>query len=146
MAVVITKGDLFESGADALVNTVNCVGVMGKGIAKEFKRRYPEMFTEYAKLCKQDRIHIGEVWVWREDSVYIVNFPTKNDWRNPSQLSWIVAGLDNLKKHVIMGEITSLAMPALGCQNGGLNFIDVRKIVEDALGDVPVAVTLFEPQ
>jgi O-acetyl-ADP-ribose deacetylase (regulator of RNase III) len=125
---------------------------MGAGIAKEFKNRYPEMFVEYAKLCKKGRIRVGEVWVWCESEShhvkpnYIVNFPTKDDWKQPSQLNWIVAGLDNLKNHVIMKEIASLAMPALGCNLGGLKFADVRMAVENSLGDGPVAVTLFEPR
>jgi O-acetyl-ADP-ribose deacetylase (regulator of RNase III) len=143
--VNIVKGDLFDCQADAITCTVNCKGVMGKGIAKEFKRRYPEMFTEYAKLCKQGRIHVGEVWVWREGSIYIVNFPTKDDWRNPSQLSWIVSGLDNLKKHVIMGEITSLAMPALGCSNGNLQWSDVLPLIQEKLGELPIEIKVFEP-
>jgi len=124
--------------------------VMGSGIAKEFKSRYPEMFVEYAKLCRKGTIHVGEVWVWHETDTskpnFIVNFPTKDDWRNPSELLWIAVGLADLKKHVIMSQIASLAMPALGCNLGGLNFTDVRKVVEDILGDSPVDITLFEPQ
>ena len=151
MPVVVAKGNLFESDADAITNTINCRGTMGAGIAKEFKSRYPEMFIEYTKLCRKGAIHVGEVWVWCESvgtpkPNFIVNFPTKDDWKDPSQLSWIRTGLDNLKNHVIMKEIASLSMPALGCNLGGLNFADVRKVVEDILGDSPVDITLFEPQ
>src|ERR1017187_6326366 len=112
MPVIVAKGNLFECNTDAITNTINCRGVMGAGIAKEFKKRYPEMFVEYAKLCRKGQIHVGEVWVWRDSGhpEFIVNFPTKDDWKLPSQLNWIVAGLDNLKNHVIMKEIASLAM------------------------------------
>lgn len=175
-------GNIFDCGAHAIVNTVNCVGVMGKGIALEYKNRYPAMFTEYAKLCKRSYIKPGKMWVWHEvpfckcgheleihdDRVYddpeeygcvcgcmkftpvneyIINFPTKQDWRNPSQLEWIAAGLDDLKTYVTMDlPIRSLAMPALGCANGKLSFKDVLSLIQTKLGDLTIPVIVFEPQ
>jgi O-acetyl-ADP-ribose deacetylase (regulator of RNase III) len=196
MVEVRKSGDLFDCGAHAIVNTVNCVGVMGKGIALEFKKRYPAMFTEYAKLCRRKYIHTGTMWVWHEIPLcacghaqeahsghtvqiepgdkylifpkpvpdfcsqciggcqhwtpvneYIINFPTKEDWRNPSKLEWIAAGLDDLREHAKMDyNIRSLAMPALGCSNGGLNFVDVEALVRDKLQELDINVILFEPQ
>ena len=148
--ITVVSGDIFTCGADAITNTINCRGAMGAGIAKEFKKRYPDMYNEYVTLCKKGKIRVGEVWVWLESVTsnpkYIVNFPTKDDWKNPSQLIWIKAGLANLKSHVIMKEITSLALPALGCNLGGLDFADVRKLVEETFGDAAISVTLFEPK
>lgn len=147
--VELRRGDLFESGAEAIVNTINCVGVMGKGIALLFKQRYPDMFRTYVKYCNKKLIRVGKMWVWHTgepDYRYIFNFPTKDDWRNPSKLEWISSGLDDLKNCVIMMGVESIAMPALGCTNGGLNFGDVRALVEEKLNDLEIPVILFEPQ
>ena len=152
--IELRKGDLFDSGAQVLVNTVNCVGVMGKGIALEFKERYPDMFKEYAKLCRRNYIKVGKVWIWHEHDLpchdercrYVFNFPTKEHWRNPSKLEWISSGLDDLKYRVIMLEVESIAIPALGCANGGLDWNDVRPVIESKLNDLEIPVYLYEPQ
>lgn len=146
----VVRGDIFESGADAIVNTVNCVGVMGKGIALAYKLRYPEMFAAYQQRCRKGLMKVGQVWIWPNPvppPVYIINFPTKDDWRNPSKLSWIEDGLADLLEYSMINEIASLALPALGCTNGGLAFTDVRRAIEDGLKDLDgVEITLYEPQ
>ena len=149
--VEVRKGDLFKSGAYAIVNTVNCVGVMGKGIALEFKNRYPTMFGEYVDMCRRGWIKPGKVWAWATTTgpntypQVIYNFPTKDHWRNPSKLEWIASGLDDLKSYVTM-DVESLALPALGCTNGGLRFEDVRALIEEKLNDLEIPVILYEPQ
>ena len=147
--VEVRKGDLFEAGTDAIVNTVNCVGAMGKGIALEFRHRYPQMYSEYMLLCKRKSIEVGRMWFWWTETPcprYVVNFPTKQDWRNPSKIEWISAGLDDLKNRVILLEIESIALPALGCTNGGLRFEDVRALIGERLNDLEIPVILYEPQ
>jgi len=150
--LVVKSGDLFAEPADAIVNTVNCVGVMGAGIALEFKQRFPDMFKEYVRCCKKKRIRVGEVWMWHHEPAppqYIINFPTKDDWRNPSKLEWIQEGLEHLAENTILfQQIHTLAMPALGCNNGGLHFDDVRKLVEQFCSQVKgdLEITLYEPQ
>src|SRR5215469_11618145 len=112
-------GDLFESQAQTLVNTVNCVGVMGKGVAEQFKRRFPEMFADYKRRAERKAVRLGEPYLYRDPSrKRIVNFPTKEHWRSPSRLSDIERGLDYLAAHISDWGITSLALPPLGCGNG----------------------------
>ena len=150
MPVILSSGNLFDAGTEALCCTVNCVGVMGRGIALEFKHRYPEMFKEYANLCKRGFIQVGKVWIWWNPEPgnprYIINFPTKEHWRNPSKLEWISAGLADLNNRVMMIGIESIAIPALGCANGGLRFEDVRPLIEEKLNDLEIPVLLYEPQ
>ena len=155
--VTITSGDLFLANTHALCCTINCRGVMGRGIALEFKERYPEMFKAYQAACKTGKVRTGKIWIWETQSLlypnkgwsvprFIFNFPTKDDWRNPSKLEWIAAGLDDLKERVIMMEVESIALPALGCANGGLRFEDVRALIEEKLNDLEIPVILYEPQ
>lgn len=136
---------------EAITNTVNCVGVMGKGLALEFKRRYPSMFQEYVTRCADGRMKTGQVWLYRVDTMglnpqYIVNFPTKRDWRNPSRIEWIEAGLKNLRFMLNVAGITSIGVPALGCTNGGLNFDDVFPLIQTVLDIPDVDVYVFPPQ
>lgn len=114
-------GDLFSSKAQTLVNTVNCVGVMGKGVALEFKKRFPSLFEDYAELCKHKQVKLGEPYLYRgAGNKLVLNFPTKGHWRSPSRLANIEAGLDYFVKHYAEWGITSIAFPPLGCGNGGL--------------------------
>lgn len=146
-------GDLFESGCEALVNAVNCVGVMGGGIALQFKQRYPAMFTDYQQLCQKGKIKPGIPIFWRQDilgrpvtSQWIVNFPTKDDWRYPSQMSYIETGLEELAKGIKHFEIASIAIPALGCGLGGLDWSDVAPRIYRAFATLPtVDVLLYAP-
>ena len=108
-------GDMFESEAQTLVNTVNCVGIMGKGIALEFKNRFPDMYDDYVKRCKTGKVQLGKPYVFHSLlPPWILNFPTKGHWRSVSRLSDIIAGLEYMEQHYREWGITSLACPALG--------------------------------
>ena len=142
-----TQGNLLEAPVDAVVNTVNTVGVMGKGIALMFKERFPENYKAYAAACKAGEVVVGRMFVTAGVELngprWIINFPTKQDWRRPSRLEWVVAGLEDLKVVIREKGIRSIALPALGCGNGGLDWRVVRPVVEMSLaelGDVEVVV------
>lgn len=128
------EGDLFQSSASVLVNTVNCVGAMGKGIALQFKHRFPKMFVDYQQRCEAEEISPGKLTVFVEDRKTIINFPTKRHWREKSRLRDIGLGLIALKELIKEKEISHLAMPALGCGNGGLAWTDVKRAIEYHLG------------
>lgn len=139
------KGNLFESGAEALVNTVNCVGIMGKGIAYQFRRAYPLMFTDYQARCRRGEIRLGEVAEFTENGKVIVNFPTKDHWRANSRLEDIYAGLRALKVLIDQKGISSIALPPLGCGNGGLSWPDVKEAIDRELGDCSAEIEVYEP-
>jgi O-acetyl-ADP-ribose deacetylase (regulator of RNase III) len=120
------QGDIFASGCESLVSPVNCVGKMGKGLALEFRRRFPKMFLDYKRACDSGRLKPGLMHVWSDDKVQVINFPTKDHYRDPSRLSYITSGLDDLIRVVEERNIRSLALPALGCGLGGLNWYHVR--------------------
>ncbi|MDQ2082046.1 macro domain-containing protein [Xanthobacteraceae bacterium Astr-EGSB] len=139
-------GDLFASRAQTLVNTVNCVGVMGKGVAEQFKRRFPAMFEDYKLRCDRKAVRLGEPYLYRDLSgVQILNFPTKDHWRSPSRLADIERGLDHLAAHAAEWGITSLAMPPLGCGNGGLEWAEVGPLIHGKLAGLAVDVELYAP-
>jgi O-acetyl-ADP-ribose deacetylase (regulator of RNase III) len=140
------RGNLFQSAAQVLTNTVNCVGVMGKGVALEFKGRFPAMFEDYRSRCEKGEVRPGRPYLWEDDRAQILNFPTKRDWRNPSLLSDIEDGLRYLAAHYQELGIHSLAMPALGCGNGGLKWDVVRPLIEKHLGPISdLDVYVYEP-
>jgi O-acetyl-ADP-ribose deacetylase (regulator of RNase III) len=143
-------GNLLQADAEALVNTVNCVGVMGKGIALQFKQAFPENFRVYQRACQAGEVQPGRMLVFESGGLtspgYIVNFPTKRHWREDSRLEDIEAGLTALVEEVRRLGIRSIAVPPLGCGNGGLNWADVRPRIEAAFAQVPeVRVLLFAP-
>lgn len=144
-----TKGNIFESDAMALVNTVNLKGVMGKGVALQFKTRFPMNFKEYQKACADGRIGIGRLFVCEEQTLmgkrFIINFPTKDDWRKPAEYVYIEAGLDDLVRIINRYGITSVAIPPLGAGNGGLQWERVKQIIEDKLAGVGASVIVYEP-
>lgn len=146
-----TQGNLLDADAQALVNTVNTVGVMGKGVALMFKEAYPENFKAYEDACRAKEVQIGKMFVTeRADEMFgprwIVNFPTKAHWRFPSKMEWIVQGLEDLKRVIKEKGIDSVALPPLGAGNGGLAWKDVRPKIEAALGDLnDVEVLVYEP-
>jgi O-acetyl-ADP-ribose deacetylase (regulator of RNase III) len=123
--ITFRQGNLLEADVDAVVNTVNTVGVMGKGIALMFKERYPDNFAAYEAACKAGAIHIGHMFVTDTGELsgprWVINFPTKQHWRHPSRLEWIADGLEDLALVVREKRIRSLALPLLGCGNGGLD-------------------------
>jgi len=143
-------GDLITADVMALVNAVNTVGVMGKGIALQFKRAFPANFQAYRDACTRGEVRLGEMFLFDTEVPgprrYIVNFPTKGHWRSRSQLGDIRAGLDALVDLVAQGGITSIAIPALGCGHGGLAWDDVRPLIEAACVRMPdVRVVVFQP-
>jgi O-acetyl-ADP-ribose deacetylase (regulator of RNase III) len=144
------QGNLLDAPVDALVNTVNEVGVMGKGIALQFREAFPESSHEYEQAAKAGQVKIGRVLVTRSASLlgpqWIIHFPTKKHWRNPSQLAWIRSGLTDLARVIEREHIRSIALPPLGCGNGGLEWSFVRKEIEGALAGIAnIDVTVFEP-
>ena len=146
-----TKGNLLESGTEAVVNTVNTVGIMGKGIALMFKEAFPANFREYEAACKRGAVRTGEMFVTERPSMlgdprWIVNFPTKQHWRGKARLEWIKAGLDDLRRVIIEKNIRSIALPPLGCGNGGLEWRVVRPLIETTLSDLQgVDIVVYEP-
>ena len=144
------RGNLLEAEVDAVVNTVNTVGVMGKGIALMFKERYPDNFKLYAAASKRGEVETGRMFVTASTDLdgprWIINFPTKRHWRQPSQLEWVAAGLENLRAVIVANGIRSIAIPPLGSGNGGLEWDFVRPLIENALADLPgVDVVIYEP-
>lgn len=144
------KGNLLEADAEALVNTVNTVGVMGKGVALQFRRAFPGNYDAYAAAVARDEVVPGRVFTWESDRLggpeLIINFPTKRHWRGRSRLADIESGLDDLRRVLIERDIRSVALPALGCGLGGLDWPDVRERIEAALGDLPIDILVFPPQ
>jgi O-acetyl-ADP-ribose deacetylase (regulator of RNase III) len=144
-----TQGNLLDSGAEALVNTVNTVGVMGKGIALMFRDRFAENYRRYAAACKAKEVRTGRMFVTETHELdgprWIVNFPTKQHWRAPSKLEWIVEGLRDLRRFVVENGVKSIAIPPLGAGNGGLEWAEVREQIEVALGDLDTEILVFEP-
>jgi O-acetyl-ADP-ribose deacetylase (regulator of RNase III) len=149
---MITRGtgNLLLADVDALVNTVNTVGIMGKGIALQFKRAYPGNFEDYKAACERGEIAVGRMHVHEMGQVggprFIVNFPTKRHWRSPSRLEDIASGLSALRDEIVERGVKSIAVPPLGCGNGGLDWRDVKPIILQVLGTVPgVEVRVWEP-
>ena len=150
MTIELKRGDLLSEETDAIVNTVNCVGVMGKGIALQFKHKWPGNFKAYAHACKDGVVQPGHMFVFDAGGLvkphYIINFPTKRDWREKSKIEYIDAGLSDLVHQVKRLRIKSIAIPPLGCGNGGLNWNSVRDRIVKAFEQLSgVTALLFEP-
>lgn len=148
--IEITRGNVIEADTEALVNTVNCVGYMGKGIALQFKKAFPENFKAYERTCRREEVRPGKMFVFETGSMlnpkYIINFPTKRHWRGKSRLEDIEAGLQALVDEVIKRGIKSIAIPPLGCGLGGLDWNMVRPMIEKAFSALPdLRLLLFEP-
>ena len=143
-------GNLLAADADALVNTVNTVGVMGKGIALQFKNAYPGNYKAYRAACQRHEVRLGEMFVFDAGQLvrprWVINFPTKNHWKSPSRLTDIESGLDDLVRVITEHDIRSIAVPPLGCGNGGLDWADVRPIIEAKLRGLDVEVLLYPPE
>lgn len=139
------RGNLFTSNAKVLVNTVNTVGVMGKGIAADFKKIYPKMFEEYKTLCENGKFDIGELYLYKTSNKWVLNFPTKKHWKSPSTVEYIELGLQKLIEQATKLQLTDIAMPKLGCGNGGLNWeTQVKPIVEKYLKKSPINVSIYD--
>lgn len=148
--ITTAEGDILQADVDAVVNTVNTVGIMGKGLALQFKRRYPDNFAAYKRACDAGEVNVGTMFVTRTHQLagprLIVNFPTKKHWRGDSRLEWIRAGLQDLVRVIREENITSIAIPPLGAGNGGLDWQDVRPLVEAALSELDgVQIEVFDP-
>jgi len=147
--IKVVSGNLFDSKSQVWVNTVNTVGVMGKGIALEFKNRFPEMFEEYTYACKYGYVRIGTIWIWELPKTnipqYVFNFPTKAHWRKSSRIEWIERGLDDLEIQLKIRSIKSISIPPLGCGNGGLDWEKVRPLIEEKLGGLDCEILLYPP-
>ena len=146
-------GNIFTSESQTLVNTVNCNGVMGAGIALEFKLRHPEMFRQYVEHCKKGRIDIGKLWIYKPppdagDRRWVLNFPTKRNWKMPSRWEYLESGLAKFVATYYQKGITSAAFPALGATNGGLDEETVIDLMRRYLTecDIPVAIYRYDPQ
>ncbi len=133
---------LFDSPAQTLVNTVNTVGIMGKGIAKVFRERYPKMFSEYRKLCDGGELTVGRLHLWKGEDRWVLNFPTKTTWRLPSKLEYVEAGLQTFISNYESMGIVSASFPPLGCGNGNLDWDEVKPIMEEYLSkpSIPIYV------
>lgn len=145
-----THGNLLDAPTDALVNAVNTVGVMGKGIALMFKERFPRNMQAYTEACKAKQVQTGKMFVTETGELLgprlIINFPTKRHWRANSQMEWIEAGLEDLCRCIVEHQICSIAIPPLGAGNGGLNWLDVKPKIEAALSDLPnIEIHIYEP-
>lgn len=144
-----TQGNLLAADAEALVNTVNTVGISGKGIALMFKETYPDNFRAYEAVSKADELEPGGLFITeRQDMLgprYIVNFATKKHWRHPSRLEWIRKGLAELRHEIVTRRIRSIAIPPLGAGNGGLDWSDVKPVIVEALADLDCEVIVYEP-
>jgi len=144
--ITFVAGSLFSSPAQVLVNTVNTQGVMGKGVAAEFRRIYPKMFSQYRTLCELNKIDVGVLWIYKTPHKWVLNFPTKKHWRNPSKPEYIEAGLRKFYDKYAQLSIHSVAFPALGCGNGGLDWERVVKpLMEKYLKKLPIDIFIHLP-
>lgn len=149
MPIKIINGDIFTSRASTLVNPINCVGVVGKGLAHEFKLRYPDMYADYMSRYRLGRLNIGQPYIYY-GSAYapasrpdIICFPTKHDWRSDSRIEYIESGLITLAGKLESWSVESLAMPALGCGCGNLSWSDVHPLIDKYLGPTDVPATVY---
>lgn len=141
--ISIVKGDIFNSDCEALVNPVNCVGVMSKGLAKQFRDKFPENYKKYYICCMDKTLVIGKCLTVYENNKRIINLPTKVHWRNPSKYEYVEAGLESLIKHIKHFKINSIAIPALGCGEGGLEFSMVRDMIFDKFSKLDIRIKLY---
>ena len=144
------RGNLLDAEAEAVVNTVNTVGVMGKGIALQFKEAFPDNFRAYKAACNAGDVRVGQMFVTSNETLthpkWIINFPTKKHWRHPTKIEWVHEGLRDLRRVIADKGIRSVAVPPLGCGNGGLDWERVRPIIESMLsGLAGVEVVVYEP-
>ncbi len=149
--IQLTQGNLLESNAEALVNTVNCVGLMGKGIALQFKQKFPDNFAAYERACRNKEVQTGHMFTVPTGRFinprFIINFPTKKHWKGKSRIEDIESGLQSLVEEVKRLNVQSIAVPPLGCGNGGLNWNEVRPLIEAAFSQLPdVQVALYAPE
>lgn len=144
MSVTIIKGNIFTTKCQTLVNTVNCVGIMGAGIALEHRLRYPEMYKKYVQLCKDKKIDIGKLWLYTKSEKWVLNFPTKKYWKYPSKEEYLRAGLDKFLNTYQEKGIQSIAFPLLGADKGGIPLEESRRIMEDYLHKAHINIEIYQ--
>ena len=144
--IIYHRTSILESTAKTAVNTVNCVGVMGKGLAHAYKARYPRMFKRYKTYCDEGLFDPGKLWLWKGDDQWILNFPTKKHWKSPSKIEWIEAGLSKFVDTYEERGITHISFPKLGCGNGNLTWDSVRPIMEHYLNPLPIEIWIHDHQ
>ena len=140
----IISGNIFTTECQTIVNTVNCVGVMGAGIALECRLRYPAMYQQYAGLCKDGKIDIGTLWIYKATERWILNFPTKQHWKYPTKEEYLHAGLRKFMGTYEARKVESIAFPVLGAQNGGFEAARSIEIMESYLRDCPIRVEIYQ--
>ena len=147
MPLEFVRGDIFRSQVQTLANPVNCVGIMGAGLAREFRERFPLMYVDYQVRCEREEVRLGRPYVWRSlaDGPWVLNFPTMGDPGEASRLGPIREGLEFVAAHAADWGLTSLAVPALGCGLGRLAWSDVRPLIVRALSALPIPVEVYEP-
>ena len=142
--ILYVQGDLFQSPAQVLVNTVNTVGVMGKGVALQFKRHFPEMYAKYSELCEKGDFNVGSLWLYKTPNKWVLNFPTKRHWRQPSRIEYVESGMKKFVETYSSMGIHSIAFPPLGCGNGQLDFrSQVQPLMEKYLQPLPIEVFVY---
>lgn len=150
MSIQFVQGDLFKHSLHALVNPVNTVGVMGKGLALAFKKKFPSNFQCYEVACRYGQVQTGRMFVTQDPAgqpEWIINFPTKQHWRNPTHIDWVTTGLDHLRDVLVNNQIRSVGIPAIGAGLGGLPWPMVKKEIVARLGDLEgIDIYVFEPQ
>lgn len=145
--ITVLTGNIFTTTCNTIVNTVNCVGVMGAGIAYECRLRYPEMYEKYKKICKENLLQIGTLWIYNTTNKSILNFPTKTDWKRPSKIEYLEKGLQKFVDTYKEKEITSIAFPLLGASHGGLtqeqSLSTMKKYLTQC--DIEIEIWHFDP-
>lgn len=147
--IIQKNGNFFDYDASIRINTVNCVGVMGAGVALQFKNLFPQMYNEYKKLCASNGLRPGKLQIWNEsifDNLKIINFPTKDHWKDPSEYEYIEKGLDALHNYLKYLSGETITIPALGCGHGGLDWNIVKPMIYEKLGDLDHNILLFSPE
>jgi O-acetyl-ADP-ribose deacetylase (regulator of RNase III) len=145
-SIILTSGNLLNSSMQTLVNTINCVGVMGKGIALEFKNQYPAMFEDYRDRCRKGKVKVGVPYCYDlPGGKKIINFPTKNHWKDSSRLEWVEEGLKYLVEHLGEWGVQSIALPPLGCGNGHLDWSQVLPLIRRHLSPLNLKIEIYEP-
>lgn len=144
--LTFTSGNMFDDASTIKINTVNCVGVMGKGVALAFKIRFPEMFACYKQACVNGDVKPGQLHVWQGNGQCIVNFPTKRHWRDASRYEDIEVGLISLRKLLAPLGKVKVSIPALGCGHGGLDWNKVSEMIKHSLADLDAEIFVYTPQ
>jgi O-acetyl-ADP-ribose deacetylase (regulator of RNase III) len=144
MNLNVIKGNIFTSNCQTIVNTVNCVGAMGAGIALECRLRYPDMYTKYIHLCYENKMSIGKLWIYKSQDRWILNFPTKTHWKYPSKSSYLHAGLEKFVATYKDRGVTSIAFPLLGADNGGIPQEESLAIMKSYLEKLDINVEIYK--